>query len=74
MAETPRLPFNVVCAGCGAIWTAAYVPMPLATMAAVLRDCRCPWCGVTSDKHFHTGEAPSGPSMDRARAEERKLG
>ena len=35
----------VRCAQCGHVWPAAYLPMPLATAAGMLKRIGCPCCG-----------------------------
>lgn len=57
MSDDKREPFNVKCKKCLHVWTAAYVPMEMLTMAAILRDMRCQMCGVDSQQIF---TAPKG--------------
>lgn len=52
-ASLPRKePFDVRCKPCGHTWTAAYTPLPLETMGALLKGLRCPMCGKDSNTIF----------------------
>jgi DNA-directed RNA polymerase subunit RPC12/RpoP len=56
-----RTALNVQCRKCRHRWTAAYLPMPMASAAALLRGVRCPMCAANSRHIFiDTGEAAGG--------------
>lgn len=58
-AET-RVPFLVKCWTCKHVWPAAYLPMPLAKVAEVMKLACCPMCGETSDKISSFYFSPAG--------------
>ena len=50
--DSERNPFDVRCGACGHVWTAAYTPMEMGRMAALLKGVRCPACGEPSKNIF----------------------
>lgn len=47
-----KKPFDVRCANCKLVWTAAYLPMQMALAAIVLGNLHCPACGQDSTLIF----------------------
>lgn len=41
-----KKPFCAKCKDCDHVWIAAYYPMDMVTFGAIMRDLRCPMCGV----------------------------
>ena len=48
--DAPKDSLNVRCRNCGHKFVAAWLPMRLDMIAAVLRDCHCPMCGTDSHR------------------------
>jgi hypothetical protein len=55
---TGRRPFNVRCGACSHEWAPFYLPMELATCAAMLKSARCPMCGNGPDNLFAGTQPP----------------
>lgn len=53
-----RTPFEGKCRGCGHQFVLAYLPMPVAKVAAIVKAAHCPMCGAGSTQLgiCHTGE------------------
>lgn len=59
LENVQREPFNVRCAGCEHVWTAAYTPLPIETFGKLLKGLCCPMCGGDSTKIFLAKKEPA---------------
>jgi Zn finger protein HypA/HybF involved in hydrogenase expression len=59
---TPKQPFGARCIKCGHTWTAAFLPMEMATFARLVGALHCPACGADS-KDLRHGSAVETPEV-----------
>lgn len=68
-----KTPMHVVCASCAHAFVAAWLPMPMATLATVLGSMHCPMCGADA-KHLKMCDAPTVKEIEKNTATGRKRG
>lgn len=61
MIPPDRRPMEVHCGDCKHTWAALYTPLPLADVAKILRNQRCPLCAAEPDRIF-CGPAKADPT------------
>ena len=60
-SDDVRTPVWLKCRRCDVRWIAAYLPMPMATFARLMKRAACPVCGIHHEDIYLSDPGPAPP-------------